>query len=143
MDWEHLRVDQPWGDQGYYGYTGFVWYRRHIDFVQSLESPGEVVLYMPHVRCAYEAYWNGRLLGQLGSLPAKVETIDLAAAHSSPKDASGRACVKIQPGMVWRVHTRNWTKNRVRSGLRYPNRGSGNYDGWHHPEADRGNMEQI
>jgi hypothetical protein len=69
--WEHLRVDRPWGDQGHYGYTGFAWYRRHVDFVQSAESPVEVVLYMPHVRCAYEVYWNGRPVGHFGSLPAK------------------------------------------------------------------------
>jgi hypothetical protein len=69
--WEHLRVDRPWGDQGHYGYTGFAWYRRHIDFVQSPGSPAEVVLYMPHVRCAYEVYWNGRLVGHFGNLPAK------------------------------------------------------------------------
>lgn len=69
--WEHLRVDRPWGDQGHYGYTGFAWYRRHVDFVQTAESPVEVALYMPHVRCAYEVYWNSRLVGHFGSLPAK------------------------------------------------------------------------
>ncbi len=71
IGWEHLRVDQPWGDQGHYSYTGFAWYRRHVNFVQSPSSPVEVVLYMPHVRCAYEVYWNGRLVGHFGSLPAK------------------------------------------------------------------------
>src|SRR5271170_383543 len=60
--WERLLVDRPWGDQGHYGYAGFAWYRRHLDFVQSAGSPGDVVLYMPHVRCAYEVYWNGRLV---------------------------------------------------------------------------------
>ena len=69
--WEHLRVGQSWGDQGHYGYTGFAWYRRHVDFVQNRESPVDVVLYMPHVRCAYEVYWNGELVGHFGSLPAK------------------------------------------------------------------------
>src|SRR5271154_5688745 len=69
--WEHLRVDRPWGDQGHYGYAGFAWYRRHVDFVQTPGSPAEVVLYMPHVRCAYEVYWNGKLVGHFGTLPAK------------------------------------------------------------------------
>ena len=44
--WERLLVDRPWGDQGHYGYTGFAWYRRHLDFVQSTASPVELVLYM-------------------------------------------------------------------------------------------------
>lgn len=68
--WEYLRVDRPWGDQGHYGYAGFAWYRRHLDFVQSPASPAEVLLYMPHVRCAYEVYWNGQLVGHFGTLPA-------------------------------------------------------------------------
>ena len=70
-DWEHLRVDQPWGDQGHYGYSGFAWYRRHVDFVQSPGSPVDVVLYVPHIRCAYEVYWNGRVVGHFGNLPAR------------------------------------------------------------------------
>jgi hypothetical protein len=69
--WEHLRVDQPWGDQGHYGYAGFAWYRRHVDFVPGSGPPTEVVLYMPHIRCAYEVYWNGQQVGHFGSLPAR------------------------------------------------------------------------
>jgi hypothetical protein len=69
--WEHMRIDRPWGDQGHYGYAGFAWYRRHVDFVQSPGSTPEVVLYMPHVRCAYQVYWNGRLVGHYGDLPAR------------------------------------------------------------------------
>jgi hypothetical protein len=69
--WEHMRIDRPWGDQGHYGYAGFAWYRRHVDFVQSPGSTPEVVLYMPHVRCAYQVYWNGRLVGHYGNLPAR------------------------------------------------------------------------
>jgi hypothetical protein len=54
--WDHLRVDRPWGDQGHYGYAGFAWYRRHVDFVQ---KPGPQV------------YWNGLLVGHFGRLPAR------------------------------------------------------------------------
>jgi Stage II sporulation protein E (SpoIIE) len=84
--WEHLRVDRPWGDQGHYGYTGFAWYRRHVDFVQGPGSPSEVVLYMPHVRCAYEVYWNGRLVGHYGKLP----TSPLFRSSSSQAFGLGR-----------------------------------------------------
>jgi len=69
--WERLRVDRPWGEQGHYGYAGFGWYRRHLDFAQSPGSPHDVVLYMPRVRCTYEVYWNSRLVGHYGTLPAK------------------------------------------------------------------------
>jgi Stage II sporulation protein E (SpoIIE) len=70
-DWERLRVDRPWGDQGHYGYAGFAWYRRHIDFDHNPLPQTEVALYIPHVRCAYELYWNGQLIGGFGSVPAK------------------------------------------------------------------------
>ena len=70
-DWERLRVDRPWGDQGHYGYAGFAWYRRHIDFGHNPVPQTEVALYIPHVRCAYELYWNGQLIGGFGSVPAK------------------------------------------------------------------------
>src|SRR5271170_5625745 len=69
--WEQLRAGRPWGDQGHYRYAGFAWYRRHLNFVQNPGSPSEVVLYMPHVRCAYEVYWNGRLVGHYRTLPAR------------------------------------------------------------------------
>jgi hypothetical protein len=69
--WEHLRVDRPWGDQGHYGYAGFAWYRRHIDFIQAAGPLANVMLYMPHVRCAYELYWNDQLIGHFGSVPAR------------------------------------------------------------------------
>lgn len=70
-DWERLRVGRPWGDQGHYGYTGFAWYRRHLEFEENVGSPVDVELYIPHVRCAYQVYWNGNLIGHFGDIPAK------------------------------------------------------------------------
>src|SRR6202045_4631850 len=31
--WERIKVDKPWGDQTHFGYTGYGWYRRHLNFV--------------------------------------------------------------------------------------------------------------
>ena len=69
--WEHLHVGRPWGDQGHYGYAGFAWYRRHVAFAQRTGAQAGSALYIPHVRRAYEAYWNGRLVGHFGNLPAR------------------------------------------------------------------------
>ena len=37
--WERLRVDRGYGQQAHKGYTGFDWYRRHIDFAAAV--PGK------------------------------------------------------------------------------------------------------
>jgi hypothetical protein len=95
--WERLRIDQPWGNQGHYGYAGFAWYRRHLDFVQSPGSPAEVVLFMPHVRCAYETYWNGQLVGHYGTLPAK----PLFRSASSQAFGLGRPLHGVLAIRVW------------------------------------------
>ena len=95
--WERLLVERPWGDQGHYGYAGFAWYRRHLDFVQSAGSPGDVVLYMPPVRCAYEVYWNGRLVGHYGRLPAS----PLFRSASSQAFGLGRPLQGVLAIRVW------------------------------------------
>lgn len=95
--WERLRIDQPWGNQGHYAYAGFAWYRRHLDFVQSSGSPDQVVLYMPHVRCTYETYWNGQLVGHYGSLPAS----PLFRSASSQAFGLGRPLDGVLAIRVW------------------------------------------
>ena len=68
-NWEQLRVDRPWDNQGHRGYTGFAWYRRKISFSQSSLAPSDLAVLMPQVDYAYELYWNGRLVGNYGKLP--------------------------------------------------------------------------
>jgi hypothetical protein len=67
--WENLRVDQTWGVQTHPGYTGFAWYRRHIDFTPVPGAAPNLALLIPRIDDAYEVYWNGRLVGTRGKLP--------------------------------------------------------------------------
>jgi hypothetical protein len=67
--WENIQVNKPWGTQGHYDYTGYAWYRRHIVIPSPGTAPRELALRMPQVDNAYELYWNGKLIGQLGKLP--------------------------------------------------------------------------
>jgi hypothetical protein len=67
--WEPIRADKPWGAQTHYGYTGFAWYRRHIDFVPVPGTAPDLGLFLPPVQDACEIYWNGVLVGQVGKLP--------------------------------------------------------------------------
>jgi hypothetical protein len=67
--WEKLRVDQTWGAQTHPGYTGFAWYRRHIDFTPIPGANPDLALVLPRIDDAYEVYWNGHLVGTRGKLP--------------------------------------------------------------------------
>jgi hypothetical protein len=68
--WEPIRADSPWGAQSHPGYTGFAWYRQHIE-VDNLNSAGtgKLALLIPIVQDTYDLFWNGQKLGTYGSLP--------------------------------------------------------------------------
>jgi hypothetical protein len=65
--WEQIQAGKPWDDRGHWGYTGFAWYRRRIDFAPG--SPVDLALFLPNVDSACEVYWNGRLVGSIGKVP--------------------------------------------------------------------------
>lgn len=64
--WEQLDADDTWGDQTHPGYTGFAWYRKHI---QMAGRGARIAVLIPPVEDAYEVYWNGRKVGECGKLP--------------------------------------------------------------------------
>jgi hypothetical protein len=68
-DWERIGVDKPWGDQTHFGYTGYAWYRRHVNFLPVAGVESDLALLLPPIQDAYEVYWNGSLIGHLGKLP--------------------------------------------------------------------------
>ena len=67
--WEQLTADKTWGAQGHPSYTGFAWYRRTIKITTAPGADPNVALLIPVVDDAYELYWNGVKVGQLGTLP--------------------------------------------------------------------------
>ena len=67
--WEQLTADDTWGTQGHAGYAGFAWYRRHIQFSPPAIANEKLAILIPPVDDAYELYWNGLKIGNLGSLP--------------------------------------------------------------------------
>jgi hypothetical protein len=69
-NWETIDVARPWGDQGHWAYNGRAWYRRQIDFTDKSPDAPDVALYLPGTACDYEVYWNGKLIGHTGLLPA-------------------------------------------------------------------------
>jgi Stage II sporulation protein E (SpoIIE) len=72
--WKRLRVDRFYARQGFSGYNGYAWYRRHIDFEAARAGQKVVLLVAPiggtdaHEQ-PYEIYWNGVLIGGGGKMP--------------------------------------------------------------------------
>jgi hypothetical protein len=67
--WERIGADRGWGDQGHYAYSGYAWYRRHIDFRSVAGVKQHLALYTDRVYGPYEVYWNGVLIGRAGKMP--------------------------------------------------------------------------
>jgi hypothetical protein len=66
--WEEIFVPSPWEDEGFPGYDGYAWYRKHF----SLPSGAEKKILYLHLGCVDdvgEAYLNGTLIGISGSFP--------------------------------------------------------------------------
>jgi Stage II sporulation protein E (SpoIIE) len=85
--WEQLGSGNTWGAQGHPAYTGFAWYRKHIQV-----DPGglDFGLLIPKIDDAYEIYWDGALVGRYGAFPphpvhyldAPAQTWRLGPVHS-------------------------------------------------------------
>jgi hypothetical protein len=67
--WKQLTADKPWGAQGHRSYTGYAWYRRHIQVNPAPGGSPDFALLIPAIDDVYEIYWNGQLVGHLGSMP--------------------------------------------------------------------------
>jgi len=67
--WESIGADGPWGTHGHPSYSGYAWYRRHIQIVPGVTQNAQYNILMPGADDAYEAYWNGALIGSYGKLP--------------------------------------------------------------------------
>jgi len=67
--WEQLTADKPWGVQGHQSYQGYAWYRRAISVTPAPGVSPDFTLLIPAIDDVYEIYWNGTLVGHLGTMP--------------------------------------------------------------------------
>jgi serine phosphatase RsbU (regulator of sigma subunit) len=67
--WEHLKADISWGAQTHPSYSGFAWYRRHLDITPSGAAHLKFAILMPAVEDEYDLYWNGVKIGDQGMPP--------------------------------------------------------------------------
>jgi hypothetical protein len=66
--WDEIYVPARWEDEGYPGYDGYAWYRRHFDASSSWMSK-DLLLEMGKIDDVDEVYVNGQLIGSMGSFP--------------------------------------------------------------------------
>ena len=67
--WEHIKADTSWGAQTHPSYTGFAWYRRHLDITPSGAANLRLAILMPAIEDEYDLYWNGVKIGDQGTPP--------------------------------------------------------------------------
>jgi hypothetical protein len=66
--WDVVRVPSPWEEQGYPGYDGYAWYRKHFK-VSSRFHDRPLYLRLGHIDDAGEVYLNGKMIGFVGIFP--------------------------------------------------------------------------
>ncbi len=71
--WEEIFVPSPWEDEGYPGYDGYAWYRKHFKLPAGTEKKA-LFLRLGCVDDAAEIFLNGVLIGISGSLPPDFKT---------------------------------------------------------------------
>jgi hypothetical protein len=95
--WESISPDRPWGAQGHYAYTGFAWYRLHIDIATSMDRNSEIRLVLPGIEDTCELYWNGTLIGRYGELPPYPSwpVVDEPAVFTLPRPYTGTLSLRF------------------------------------------------
>jgi sialate O-acetylesterase len=72
-DWDEIRVPSTWEDQGYPGYNGYAWYRKHFHLNRNLRGI-QLYVRVGYVDDVCEVYVNGRLIGFEGRFPPDFST---------------------------------------------------------------------
>jgi len=71
--WDEIYAPSPWEDQGYPGYDGYAWYRKH--FHASPDWDGRMLyLSLGYVDDVDEVYVNGQFIGFEGIFPPHYQT---------------------------------------------------------------------
>ncbi|MCU7490371.1 MAG: glycoside hydrolase [Ignavibacteria bacterium] len=71
--WEEIYAPSPWEDQGFHGYDGYAWYRKHFYCPASVKGKS-LLLQMGFIDDVDEIYINGKLVGSTGSFPPEYQT---------------------------------------------------------------------
>jgi sialate O-acetylesterase len=66
--WDGIYVPSPWEEEGYPGYDGYAWYRKHFT-IESRYADEPLYLRLGHIDDVGEVYLNGHMIGFVGIFP--------------------------------------------------------------------------
>ena len=74
-DWIKVSIPADWETQGFSDYDGIGWYRVKITIPESLKND-ELIVLLGKIDDVDESYFNGKLIGKTGRIPAHGKTYD-------------------------------------------------------------------
>ncbi|MBI5215267.1 MAG: beta galactosidase jelly roll domain-containing protein [Ignavibacteriae bacterium] len=88
--WENIYAPSPWEDEGFPGYDGYAWYRKHFKSSSDWEKK-TLALHLGNIDDVDEVYLNGQLIGSHGVFPpdyvtaySEVRVYTFSSAYLSP-----------------------------------------------------------
>ncbi|HZW38448.1 MAG TPA: beta galactosidase jelly roll domain-containing protein [Ignavibacteriaceae bacterium] len=72
-NWEEIYAPSSWEDQGFHGYNGYAWYRKHFYYKDNLKGRN-IYLQLGDIDDVDQVYVNGKLVGFTGSFPPNYRT---------------------------------------------------------------------
>jgi len=72
-DWEEIKVPSAWENEGFNGYDGYAWYRKHFYCSDEFKRSG-LYLQLGYIDDVDEVYINGVLVGFSGTFPPEYNT---------------------------------------------------------------------
>ncbi len=72
-EWSEIYVPAQWEDEGYPGYDGYAWYRKHFRASDSWRAK-DLIVELGMIDDVDEVYLNGQFIGGTGSFPPDYET---------------------------------------------------------------------
>lgn len=72
-DWDSIFVPNIWEEEGYLGYDGYAWYRKHFQ-VADKHKGKSFVLHLGLIDDVAAVYVNGQFVGTIGVFPPKFKT---------------------------------------------------------------------
>jgi hypothetical protein len=67
-NWEVIKVPSSWEEEGFHGYNGYAWYRKHF-YTSSSMKGRNIIVRLGRIDDVDEVYVNGNLIGSSGTFP--------------------------------------------------------------------------
>lgn len=72
-NWETITAPGAWEEEGFHGYNGYAWYRKHFSLKENIKGKS-LILRLGRIDDVDEVFLNGYRIGASGSFPPKYET---------------------------------------------------------------------